>query len=434
LIDENAATTARSLHIHRVLTQLVLDGGDLKDLARTMADLIGQSISIENEKFEALASHNIADVDEARRYTLVQGRTNPHLIAALEAGRYLQQIRASLRPVQLPRIPEVGLEMERILAPIVVHGDIYGYVWIIADDRPLSELDRLAIESGATIAALMLFYQETVISTEASLKGGLIAQLIELAGDAHVNGRDAVLTDQAMRYGVNLNAPFSALLVEMPSNDAAGRPSMNGQSDRLSSRALHTYRKVDHAIRAGEWRAVVGQFAGQILALAQHDDVTIPAIAAAMLDAFALEERAPGRIALSAQARGASGVAAAYHQCRDALNIAARLGDSRRIVPFETLGYLHTLYTSGIDGVRANPYVARLRPLIDETQADLFHTLDVYLDSGANGVGTAEQLHIHRSTLNYRLQQIEKICAVDLSDAILRTNLQVALKLIRLFG
>ena len=167
IAQENMAMVTRALTVHRVLTQLVLEGGDLKGLATTLADLIGQSISIENDRFEALASANIKAYDEARRYTLSEGRTDPRLIEALEQRGYLGEIRRTRRPVFLPALPDVGLEMERILAPIVVHGDIYGYVWIIADDRPLNDLDHMAIESGATIAALMLLHQEAVQSAEA---------------------------------------------------------------------------------------------------------------------------------------------------------------------------------------------------------------------------------------------------------------------------
>jgi DNA-binding PucR family transcriptional regulator len=74
-----------------------------------------------------------------------------------------------------------------------------------------------------------------------------------------------------------------------------------------------------------------------------------------------------------------------------------------------------------------------LRKLLEEKQADLFRTLEAYLDNGGNGVGTAEALHIHRSTLNYRLQRIIQVCGVNLQDSLVRTNLQIALKLMRLF-
>ncbi|MBC8100306.1 MAG: PucR family transcriptional regulator ligand-binding domain-containing protein, partial [Armatimonadetes bacterium] len=168
----------RALAIQQALTQLVLDGGELPDLAATLARLVGQSVSIENEQFEAFASHNIADVDEARRYTQQYGRTDPRLVQALEA-EVLPEIRRTLRPVQIPQMPEVGLELERILAPIVVHGALYGYVWIIADGRPLSELERMAIESGATIAALMLLRQEAVQREEASQREDLLTRLMQ---------------------------------------------------------------------------------------------------------------------------------------------------------------------------------------------------------------------------------------------------------------
>jgi DNA-binding PucR family transcriptional regulator len=40
---------------------------------------------------------------------------------------------------------------------------------------------------------------------------------------------------------------------------------------------------------------------------------------------------------------------------------------------------------------------------------------------------------MHRSTLNYRLERIRELCGADLSDPHIRMNLQVALKLLRLF-
>ena len=108
-------------------------------------------------------------------------------------------------------------------------------------------------------------------------------------------------------------------------------------------------------------------------------------------------------------------------------------GDERDTVYFDDLGYLHTLYRAGAGALAANPFVPALRRLQAEQQADLFHTLEVYLDAGGNGVQTAELLTIHRSTLNYRLTRIEEICDAKLSDPLTRTNLQIALKLLRLF-
>lgn len=409
IANRNIEMTERALKIQQTLTQLVLEGGGFKQLAVKLAEMVRHSISIENERFDAIASENIAPVDEARRYTLLHGRTNPLLIEALEDDGFLPRIRQTLRPQALPKMPQVGLEMERILAPIVVHGQIYGYLWIIADDHALSEIDMMAIQSASTIAALMMLYQESVQSAEASLKGSLLSQLIQ--GEP---SREAILTDQSLRYGVDLRAPFVAILVEMSE--------VNGQPLTL------LYRRINQFLSTGMWHTVAGQFAGQIVLLVQAANPR-------QLAEKILEQNPSQsiRIGISGVHRGAETVPAAHRQCIEVLHITRRLKTTERIVFFEQMGYLHTLYHAGPASLNSNAYVPALRLLMEEKQADLFHTLEAYLDAGGNGIQTAELLHIHRSTLNYRLARIEDICQLDLSDPAARINLQVALKLMRLF-
>lgn len=410
IAEEKMAMVTGALDIQQRLTQLVLDGGDLKHLAARLAGLLDQSISIENERFEILASHNVAEVDEARRFTVSEGRTDPRLVEALEARGVLTDIRRTLRPVYIPSMPDVGLELERILAPIVVHGDIYGYVWIIPNNRRLTELDSIAINIGATVAALMMLYQESVQSAEASLKGSLLSQLIQ--GEP---GRETVLTDQALRYGVDLAAQYVMLLVET--------------DERSSQRILQMYRRINRVAELQNWTAVVGQFAGQVIVLTQADQKLGPMLEQIQAEVGGLSFR----VGVSAVHQGARGVAPAHQQCREVLLITRRLKVPHQAVYFDDLGYLHPLYRAGADTLAANPYVPLVRKLLSARETDLFQTLEQYLDAGGNGVLTAETMHIHRSTLNYRLDRIKDVCGVNLADPGTRMNLQVALKLLRLF-
>ncbi len=144
-------------------------------------------------------------------------------------------------------------------------------------------------------------------------------------------------------------------------------------------------------------------------------------------------EKIKARISISAVFTEAAKVSAAYQQCIEILDISQRISGGQPIQRFADLGYIHTLFHAGRDSMEQNPYVPALRGLLDEKQADLFSTLETYLDAGGSIVQTAETLHIHRSTLNYRLARIREICQVDLSSPNIRINLQVALKLMRLF-
>ena len=330
IAEENLDTVSRALTIQQRLSRLVLEGGGFQELAEMLAELVGHSISIENDRFEAIANWNIAEVDSARRYTILHGRTNPKLIEALEV-EYLPRIRESLRPVQLPVMPERGLEMERLLAPIVVHGEIYGYMWIIADVHALSPIDMMAIEIGATVAALLMLYQESLHSAEASLKGSLMAQLIE--GDG---GRQTILVDQSLRYGVDLRLSWRLLLISI----------LNGQPPS----ATRAYRAINQVLSQSEAQAVAAQFAGQVVILAQADQ-DVDKIALSLLERL-INGSDDTVIGISSAFVGADQVSAAHQQCNEVLEIGQRIDQEASIHRFDDLGYIHTLYHAGAASLR----------------------------------------------------------------------------------
>jgi sugar diacid utilization regulator len=240
-----------------------------------------------------------------------------------------------------------------------------------------------------------------------------MAQLIEGNG-----GRQTIRSDQSLRYGVDLRLPYRMLLTSI----------RNGQPPPSTS----AYRAINQVLTQTEAQAVAAQFAGQVAILAQAEQ-DIDELAQALLEQLEREESGVS-IGISSALTGADDVGGAYQQCNEVLEISQRLNSAGSIHHFDDLGYIYTLYHAGPASLSQNPQVPILRQLLVERGAHLFNTLETYLDAGANSVQTAETLHIHRSTLNYRLARIKDICAVDLSSAPTRLNLQIALKLMRLFN
>ena len=64
-----------------------------------------------------------------------------------------------------------------------------------------------------------------------------------------------------------------------------------------------------------------------------------------------------------------------------------------------------------------------------EHNADLAHTLVVFVQLDGNVGATAERLFLHRNSVAYRLQRIEEVCGLDVRDARLRLLLMTALSL-----
>ena len=413
IATQNLQMLENALHIHQTLTQLISAGGGIPQLAERLADLVGHSISIETERFEAIATRNISAVDEARRYTQIHGHTDPRLVTALESGGFLPRIRESLRPVYLKPMPEVGLEMERILAPIVVHGEIYGYMWIIADDQPLTQIDMMAIESGSTTAAVIMLYQESLQSAEASVRGGVLSQLVRGEGRW-----ESELVDQSLQLDIDLREPYTLFLIK--------------PEDSTPKALRYIFRNVNRLVTHHQVHATAGQFSGQVLVIAATEDPEN--FAQQILQRVHNGDKTSVQIAISSSLQGIEQVPLAYQQCIDTLTITRKLRDTAPIVHFNALGYIYPLYKAGSTSLDGNPTLAKLQPIFNQKSNEYIETLEAYLQTGGNGVQTAENLHIHRSTLNYRLARIQELCGLDLSQPQTRLDVQIVLTLIRLFA
>ena len=57
----------------------------------------------------------------------------------------------------------------------------------------------------------------------------------------------------------------------------------------------------------------------------------------------------------------------------------------------------------------------------------MLETLEAFFATNGNIIKSAEKLYIHRNTMKYRLDQVEKLLDCSLEDAVVRLQLQLAL-------
>jgi DNA-binding PucR family transcriptional regulator len=80
-------------------------------------------------------------------------------------------------------------------------------------------------------------------------------------------------------------------------------------------------------------------------------------------------------------------------------------------------------------------YSPAVRTLVERGNTDsLLDTAEVYLDCAGDARRAANELHIHRSTLYYRLERIGKLTGMDLRDGSTRLVLHLGIKLAHLVG
>jgi purine catabolism regulator len=418
IVNRQYALLQQSTRIHKQLTEVVLQGGDLESLASALAKILERSITIEDAAFRVLAAHQEGEVDPARERSVRLNRTPDELATALlESGIY-DHLAEGMAPLRVPPLPALGMTMERFVAPIMVDREIHGYIWIIAGQRPLTELDELAIGHGATVAALILFKEKSVREAEESLRGDFFEQLLRGPDDS------ASFSEKARRLNFHLDQPHQILFVQ-------GQGSARGADPYLSE-------AVQEWFRAGRGPfLVIGREEGVVVLIESRETTTGEKCARELTASL----NQPGRHILVGVGGvfeigpGNTGAQRSYEQAREAARVGMALGGKQGALSFDQLGLLHWLYHLPSDLAEDNLYLEHILGLAAhdrERHTDLVKTLEAYLDRGGAHKETAQDLYIHRNTLSHRLERIETLCSVSLRDPLTRLQLHAALKMYRL--
>jgi PucR family transcriptional regulator, purine catabolism regulatory protein len=419
IVNHQYGLLQQATHIHEQLTLLVLQGGNLDQLAETLAGLLERSITIEDTAFRVLAAAQYGRVDEARRRSIRHNRTTPEVAQRLLDKGIYDQLLQTMGPLRVTPMADLGMEMERFVAPIIVNREIHGYIWIIAGDSPLTDLDELAIGHAATVAALIFFHQQTLRETEEAMRGDFLTQLLRQGPED-----TAVFSEQARRLQFRPQQPHQVLLIK-------GFPQAGGSSQIL----FHEIE--DWLRRHEEFALLVRRDSMLVLVIESDENQRGKRVAKALVDALG-HPAFPLFVSVGnvhpAQ-NGRNNVRQSYEEAQEVMTIAYRLKQQEGVMAFADLGLLHWLHQLAPEVREGNAYLGTIQILVDydvRRSIDLVNTLEAYLDHGGSLVDTAEFLYIHRNTLLHRLERIEQLTQLDLRDPWQRLNLHAAIKSYRL--
>ncbi|MFF1902050.1 helix-turn-helix domain-containing protein [Kitasatospora sp. NPDC058218] len=407
LIRAHSAAVQRAEQGHDRLTDLVLRGAEVPDVAAEVAALLGGGIAVLDTEGEPLAgrpapAEGLAEAVAASR---TEGRSVRHgedWVCAVLAG-------------------------QEPLGALVLSG------------RPgLEDADRRLFERASVVTALLLLLRRSVAETENRVRGELLADLLT-APDRDPAG----LTARGRRLGVDLGRPHLVLVAE-----PAGAPGTAATDRGRLAGAAGRYLFGSRGISAEHGEAVV---------LLLPDDSSAPGAAGAAGTAGAagaagaaggaqqVAELAAERLARLAgfpvtvgagrPAAGPVALASSYAEglrCVRALRVLGRAGDGASA---RALGFLGVLLGDGhdVDGFVG----ATLGPLLDydaRRGTELVRTLRAYFDCGGSLTRAKDELHVHVNTVVQRLDRVEVLLGRDWNHPERSLELQLALRLQLLAG
>ncbi|WP_405004317.1 helix-turn-helix domain-containing protein [Kitasatospora purpeofusca] len=434
LIRAHSAAVQRAERGHDRLTDLVLRGAEVPDVAAAVAALLGGGIAVLDTEGEPLAGRAAAPgagPAEAVAASRAEGRAVRH------GGAWVCAVLA-------------GQEQ---LGTLVLRG------------RPdLDDADRRLFERAGVVTALLLLLRRSVAETENRVRGELLADLLT-APDRDPAG----LTARGRRLGVDLGRPHLVLVAEPGrggSGGSAGGGGGGGAGGSGSAVAVRSrlagaagrYLFGARGISAEHGEAVVllvpdggggGGGAGTPAEVGDPVEAKAPLDAAGGGAAGDVAQRAaeqaaerlarlagfPVTVGAGRPAAGPVALAGAYAEglrCVRALRVLGRDGEGASA---GSLGFLGVLLGDGHD---VSGFVgATLGPLLDydaRRGTELVRTLRAYFDCGGSLTRAKDELHVHVNTVVQRLDRVEVLLGRDWNGPERALELQLALRLQLLSG
>ncbi|MFE5714249.1 helix-turn-helix domain-containing protein [Streptomyces sp. NPDC056501] len=378
IIREHSGVIERASEVHDRLSELVLHGGGVHDVADAVSEVLGGTVEFTE-----------ADAGSVRRGEGHAVREGDDWVAAVSAGG-------------------------ETLGALVLHG------------RPdLDPVDQRTLERAALVTSLLLLARRSAGEAEQRVRGELLDDLL----DAPDRDR-RLLRERAARLRTDSDAPHVVLAARIDRPDGIADTD-TGRRESADRRRLGAAASHLAATRHGLASARDG---GTVLLLPLGPGESAADLARQTARHLGGTLREPVTVGASAPVRAPldhpDQVAVAYEEarrCLDALRLLHRSGEGAAA---EDLGFLGLLLADSrdIDGF-VDRTVGQVVAYDRRRGTDLVRTLDAYFASGMSPARTKDELHVHVNTVAQRLERVGRLLGPDWQSPARALEIQLALRL-----
>ncbi|MEU6882557.1 GAF domain-containing protein [Streptomyces sp. NPDC046712] len=379
IIREHSGVIERASEVHDRLTELVLHGGGVHDVAAAVSEVLGGRVEFID-----------TGLDPAR---LADGH-------ALREG-------------------------DRWVAAVSAGGETFGAL-VLHGQRDLDPVDQRTLERAALVTSLLLLARRSAGEAEQRVRGELLDDLL----DAPDRDR-RLLRERAARLRTDMDAPHVVLAARIDRAAGSGGESDSGVRESADRQRLWSAASHLAATRHGLASARDG---GTVLLLplgrgenaAELARQTAKHLGGALREPVTVGASAPVDSPLATPGR----VVTAYEEarrCMDALRLLHRSGEGAAA---EDLGFLGLLLADArdIEGF-VDRTIGQVVAYDERRGTDLVRTMDAYFASGMSPARTKDDLHVHVNTVAQRIERIGRLLGPDWQSPARALEIQLALRL-----
>lgn len=417
LYDAQAAVLERIDALHEALARLVLEGGDLEQIAAEVARVlhVGVLLTSTDGRVQAEA-------------------TTPQMRQELEAADlFSPEGRLQVERVSTDSVP-VGTG-QILLRPVVAGGNDLARLVCFSPSAVISSADVHALERAATVAALLITRQQAVSVVESKYRGDFLRDVF--GGRA---GDNEYVLEHAAGLDWSFRLPAVVVSAEIDDSGPTDGGTTGAVKREWQRRFFAAWRQVlqshDNTVPTADFSAEVVTLLPVPETFEEGDDPAQAAVRRTLksLVTSVAGDRGGGRrpftVGVSRVVRKLDDLPVAYGQARRAVEVGRRVNGGGSTTHFDDLG-IHRLMGLVPDPQELTAFARDvLGELADDSAEalELRTTLRVLLDCNLNVAEASRIQFFHYNTMRYRINKMERMLGSFTTDSNLRLNVAVALE------
>jgi sugar diacid utilization regulator len=339
-------------------------------------------------------------------------------------AKLLGMLTAERRPLRVPPVPRSALAYGCLATPVIAGEAVLGYLLVLDETSAhADDADLIVTSYAAIVFALTLARTRTSLELGLRYRGAIVDSLVS---GHFLDSQDA--RRKARILGVSDAQPFRIAVARVSGSAASRRGRLDEEelAEELLTR-LAASLPYATAIRGPELVMLLPE---QAPTDTPAGHLPVPPTHLLLLHQADAAELTCG---LSELSRWPELAPQALRQAQHAIDLGIRLGRAGQTTSYEELGIYRLLLQ--IDDMQKLWEFAKdvLGSLIDydtRHKADLVGTLSAYLNQRESLKQTARVLRVHVNTVTYRIQRIEQLTSLDLTNPDHRLSAHVAAKII----
>ncbi|WP_326731669.1 helix-turn-helix domain-containing protein [Streptomyces phaeochromogenes] len=389
---------------------------ELQRIVDALAESLGRSVAINDPTIHLLcASRHFGDEDAVRVHAVLQRDAGSAVIGYLLA----QGVTRWTEPGVIPARPDLRLQA-RLCAPVRWRGVLLALLMVIDPDRSLTSDQLNRVQDAVAAMAAVLYREFLVADRHRAARETALRKVLSGSEKQRKKALESLKEGQRVRTAPSVTVSVFDVWDEADTETA---------EIELALRAsMETLARPDPAAAAyfvKDCRAVLLQLGDKE---PDQDQLHRQATAVAQQVQDAVVGGARCVVGIGDPCADLDQAWVSYEHAAIATRAARMLPGFEGVAQWAELGAYAPLLQIPAKRLTPNLVPAPLRALIaQDSHNRLVQTLAVYLDHAGSSPQAAAALHIHRTSLYYRLRQIEEITGLDLTRGDDRLNLHVGL-------